>query len=609
MQELRLAGIHDDGENLVLETADGTSYLLRINQDLRTSIAKARRIQPARGYGFAGSFGPRDIQARFRQGATIDEIVAESGWDAERVRKYEWPIIAERQHILSAARNARISDLNSRSGAASYQDLTLDERLNRVLMAWRLDEAPQDWNTYQQESGQWTVTLDVEISQDLRSSLPLELHQPARWIYNPANQSIYASNDAAYFFMGRTQEALAEKEQSLSTPASSSESEASEAKEEPAESAPAPAEKPQVDFARHAQAPSSHGEKQGVRAVQVPRNHAQEEMLEELEARRGTRDFDSAAERKLQDLLERARRSGTQAGNAVEKAGGEQPQAEVPTEPQPEASQQETVTVEAQPSPAEEKAPLSSVPAEDSGEEPDAAAPVADAVEESGFTSRAERRNHMMRKYLASVEEEEEGGLLSDLNDGTSDDQSVQDEISAKLQEVRSERDAAGSSWRAQHQEVAPQEAETVQEAENEPASEQEAEESDSSVAEVSEAKTTEPVEATTATDEAAEEEATESAPVPSPEVAETATEETHTEPEIAQEQKAEEAESVEALAEAVDVIEQNNEAKAEEAKTAEEPAKATPAPEKTNRPARSSKAKRASVPSWDDIIFGSQRK
>ena len=51
MLELRLIGVHDDGENLVLESADGTRFLLPIDANLRTSITKARRIQPARGLG------------------------------------------------------------------------------------------------------------------------------------------------------------------------------------------------------------------------------------------------------------------------------------------------------------------------------------------------------------------------------------------------------------------------------------------------------------------------------------------------------------------------------------------------------------------------------
>ena len=100
MLELRLVGVHDDGENLVLESADGTRFALPIDMNLRTSITKARRIQPARGLGTKGSFGPRDIQTRFRQGASVEEIAEESGCAATSGRL--WPS----GRILSARRRA-----------------------------------------------------------------------------------------------------------------------------------------------------------------------------------------------------------------------------------------------------------------------------------------------------------------------------------------------------------------------------------------------------------------------------------------------------------------------------------------------------------------------
>ena len=64
MLELRLIGVHDDGENLVLESADGTRFLLPIDANLRTSITKARRIQPLRRRSTKGSFGHRRSEER-----------------------------------------------------------------------------------------------------------------------------------------------------------------------------------------------------------------------------------------------------------------------------------------------------------------------------------------------------------------------------------------------------------------------------------------------------------------------------------------------------------------------------------------------------------------
>ena len=208
MLELRLIGVHDDGENLVLESADGTRFLLPIDANLRTSITKARRIQPARGLGAKGTYGPRDIQTRFRQGASVEEIAEESGWEPERVRRYEWPIVAERAHIIRAAQSVKIGRRSSASGTAQIP-VTLSARIEEVSERYGFEEATQDWTTRQQESGQWRVEVDIALKDSVRQNLPAQVVFPARWVYNPANQGLYASNEAAYFLMGNSEDAVA----------------------------------------------------------------------------------------------------------------------------------------------------------------------------------------------------------------------------------------------------------------------------------------------------------------------------------------------------------------------------------------------------------------
>ena len=208
MLELRLIGVHDDGENLVLESADGTRFLLPIDANLRTSITKARRIQPARGLGAKGTYGPRDIQTRFRQGASVEEITEESGWEPERVRRYEWPIVAERAHIIRAAQSVKIGRRSSASGTAQIP-VTLSARIEEVSERYGFEEATQDWTTRQQENGQWRVEVDIALKDSVRQNLPAQVVFPARWVYNPANQGLYASNEAAYFLMGNSEDAVA----------------------------------------------------------------------------------------------------------------------------------------------------------------------------------------------------------------------------------------------------------------------------------------------------------------------------------------------------------------------------------------------------------------
>lgn len=355
MLELRLIGVHDDGENLVLESADGTRFLLPIDANLRTSITKARRIQPARGLGAKGTFGPRDIQTRFRQGASVEEIAEESGWEPERVRRYEWPIVAERAHIIRAAQSVKIGRRSSASGTAQIP-VTLSARIEEVSERYGFEDATQDWTTRQQENGQWRVELDIALKDSVRQNLPAQVVFPARWVYNPANQGLYASNEAAYFLMGNSEDAVA-----------------AAAKKAPVEVPPARLPK----APEPAPAPITSSE--------------------------------SADERKLKELLERAR--------SVRPAQVEEPEVFVhrepaepvapaaPAAPEPTAETTVETSVEtSDPLAVDSEAPAESVPVESFAlAAPIEEAPAAEAAEEPAEPAPAEKPKPSSKKQRVSV--------------------------------------------------------------------------------------------------------------------------------------------------------------------------------------------------------------
>ena len=382
MLELRLIGVHDDGENLVLESADGTRFLLPIDANLRTSITKARRIQPARGLGAKGTYGPRDIQTRFRQGASVEEIAEESGWEPERVRRYEWPIVAERAHIIRAAQSVKIGRRSSASGTAQIP-VTLSARIEEVSERYGFEEATQDWTTRQQENGQWRVEVDIALKDSVRQNLPSQVMFPARWVYNPANQGLYASNEAAYFLMGNSEDAVA------------------------AAAKKAPVEVPQ---ARLPKAPEP-----------APAPLASSE---------------SADERKLKELLERARSvrpaQVEEPEVFVHRESAETPQAEAPAETPAEAPKAEATTRANEEQPAQtataDRGPLTGAPsahtpaahpapeeygkhspdteAAETAEAPaaqDEPAEAAGAAEESAKASAAEKPKSSSKKQRVSV--------------------------------------------------------------------------------------------------------------------------------------------------------------------------------------------------------------
>lgn len=307
MLKLKLTGIHEDGDMLLLEAADGSTYLLPIDQNLRQSIARAKRITPQRS-SLTGSFGPREIQNRFRQGATVEEIAAESGWEPERVRRYEWPIVAERANIIRTAQASRLSPAPGQQGPSGR----LLDLFQEVARAYGFAEAAQDWNTWQQESGQWTVTLDLAMTPELAATLPSGLNFPARWTFNPANQGLYASNEAAYFVMGQPLTGQGSKPANLENQQAQ------------------PAEEQQQTELEETQPATSQLE------VETQQTQREQEQLQ------AARSFDPASERKLADLLERARRSGKQVAEPQQVEAPQAALAETSDALSSETSQEQT---------------------------------------------------------------------------------------------------------------------------------------------------------------------------------------------------------------------------------------------------------------------------
>ena len=198
MEQLRLVGVHDDGEHLIVETPDSTRYRLKIDQQLRQTIQHARRKPPARGRG-GGSFGPRDIQARFRAGASVEDVVAESGWEAERVKRYEWPILAERSHMVTEACRVTVSGTNpSHDGYRSVfegEPRTLRETVDERAAELGVDRSSFDWDAWLREDQLWTVQLSFS-AEDESQDAP-DTPGPAQWSYNPANRTVRPENDWA----------------------------------------------------------------------------------------------------------------------------------------------------------------------------------------------------------------------------------------------------------------------------------------------------------------------------------------------------------------------------------------------------------------------------
>ncbi|HEX5534344.1 MAG TPA: septation protein SepH [Actinomycetales bacterium] len=178
MQDLQLVGVHDDGEHVLLTSADGTRYRLLIDERLRAAVRRDRARLGQLQIQMDGALRPRDIQARIRAGESAEDIAVSSGLPVEHIRRYEGPVLAERLHVAQRAQRHRIR--TARPG---------DEPQLADLVAERLEARGAeagDWDAWRRDEATWTVQLTFRTGSKDRV---------ASWGYDPVTESLEPRDD------------------------------------------------------------------------------------------------------------------------------------------------------------------------------------------------------------------------------------------------------------------------------------------------------------------------------------------------------------------------------------------------------------------------------
>ena len=180
LTQLRLIGVHDSGEHLLLSDGDGRRYLLPLDDTLK---AAARRDRPRLGQlqiEIDGAIRPREVQTLVRTGLTPEEIADRTGWSVDRIRRYEGPVLAEREHAATVAQLVYV-----RAGSSP---VTLGGRVGRRLHDRGVDPAETAWDAVRSEEGNWTVTATFLAGGRERT---------ASWYFDMAGRTVVAANDEA----------------------------------------------------------------------------------------------------------------------------------------------------------------------------------------------------------------------------------------------------------------------------------------------------------------------------------------------------------------------------------------------------------------------------
>ncbi|WP_084815873.1 septation protein SepH [Frondihabitans sp. Leaf304] len=171
MQELKVIGVESGA--LLVATDAGSEFRLPVTQSLQSQLRQAGPDQAP----VVQKVSPREIQSSIRAGRTAQQVADETGADVVYVRRFEGPVLDERNFVLESARSVPVSV------AGGVDALGESSRFGEVIDS-RLDESSatdREWTAFKDASVGWIIRVTYTTS---------EVERDAAWRFEPKKQSL-----------------------------------------------------------------------------------------------------------------------------------------------------------------------------------------------------------------------------------------------------------------------------------------------------------------------------------------------------------------------------------------------------------------------------------
>ncbi len=161
MDELAVIGVENGA--LVVVSADGERFRVPITEALHTALRQNRPAAAA-----SHRVGPRDVQSLIRSGLTAAEVATRTGEPIEYIQRFEGPVLAEREYVITAVRSLPVSTADETEGSAVF-GAVIDSRLDD------LDARNIRWSSRKKDAF-WIISVDFTDG---------DVERTATWKYEP----------------------------------------------------------------------------------------------------------------------------------------------------------------------------------------------------------------------------------------------------------------------------------------------------------------------------------------------------------------------------------------------------------------------------------------
>lgn len=165
MRELRVIGLSPDGKQIVcVDTANGQKFRLPADEKLRAAsrgdMARLGQIEVE----MESSLRPRDIQARIRNGASVEQVSIESGMAIHRVETFAYPVMLERSRAAQLAQKGH----PVRPDGPAVD--TLAEVVGAAFRARGHEIDSAEWDAWRDDEGCWVAQLQWSAGRSVNAA-------------------------------------------------------------------------------------------------------------------------------------------------------------------------------------------------------------------------------------------------------------------------------------------------------------------------------------------------------------------------------------------------------------------------------------------------------
>ncbi|WP_400998924.1 septation protein SepH [Agromyces sp. GXQ0307] len=172
MQELKVIGVESGA--LIAASDDGARFRIEVDEVLQSRI---RQAVPETHTG--PKLSPREVQAHIRSGLSADEVAELTGASVEFIRRFEGPVIAEREHMVTSA-----LAVPTHAEVAEGEEPTSFGTMVRERLAG-LGAHGERWASWKDEERGWMVKLEFTAD---------GIDHDARWSFEPRKQALHPQN-------------------------------------------------------------------------------------------------------------------------------------------------------------------------------------------------------------------------------------------------------------------------------------------------------------------------------------------------------------------------------------------------------------------------------